>query len=156
MPTLGALSSEATAQPLMLLGSENIVPSVLSWGKSPSRAAYTPKESKFTGTPVSIFRHTELFFPLCPQGSWFGTSSWSNSCCTRYHDPLTLGATIESGLLLKDFLPNSELPYEVPVIPSYKWASRGNHPRAHQTCLFIYRLLQTQFKIFLGTISALL
>lgn len=119
----GALSSEATVQPLMLLGSENIVPSVLSWGKSPSRAAYTPKESKFTGIPLSIYRHTELFFPLCPQGSWFGTSSWSNSCCTRYHDPLTLGAAIESGLLWKifflmvnyltrslSFLPTSGLP----------------------------------------------
>ena len=87
----------------MLLGSENTVPSVLSWGKSPSRVSYTPKESKFTETPLSIYRHTELFFPLCPQGSWVGTSSWSNSCCTQYHDPLTLGAAIESGLLWKIF-----------------------------------------------------
>jgi len=53
MTTLGVLLSETTAQSLMLLGSENIVPSVLNWGKSPGRVAYIRKESEFTEIPFS-------------------------------------------------------------------------------------------------------
>ena len=93
MPTLGVLLSETTAQSLMLLGSENIVPSVLNWGKSPGRVAYIPKESEFTEIPFSPFRHTDLFFPCVLRVAELENNSY---CTGYYHDCPTLGAAAES------------------------------------------------------------
>ena len=93
MTTLGVLLSETTAQSLMLLGSENIVPSVLNWGKSPGRVAYIRKESEFTEIPFSTSRHTDLLFPCVLRVAELG----HNPCCTGYyHDSPTLGAAAES------------------------------------------------------------
>lgn len=88
MTTLGVLLSETTAQSLMLLGSENIVPSVLN-----GSTAYIPKESEFTEIPFSTYRYTGLFFPCVFRVAELG----NNPCCTGYyHDHPTLGAAVES------------------------------------------------------------
>ena len=58
-------------------------------------------------------------------------------------------------LSLKDFLPNGELSYQVPIIPSYRWAAKGNQPIAHRTCLLCLSLLWINCSSLLFQLAAL-